>query len=153
MLFLSWVTISWMSFFRHSGAPSHGAESFRAKTQPPTPSENEKYVQKRKKRKTRSCTKSLFVFGRVSLYFRLLQCFLFLHGVFVCFRFLQGVGAGLFVQRRNFRVSSHSAGCRRVTLLFCESSSDPPAKTTQHPVNMQTETLKLHVALVHAPAT
>ena len=128
------------------GSPSHGCRFSDILAHPVTeqkvfaprrsrrpPSENEKYLQKRKKRKTRSCTKSLFVFGRVSLYFRLVQCFFVLAGC--------------------LRVFSHSAGCRRVTLLFCEPSSDPREKTTQHQGNMQAETLNLHVALVPAPST
>ena len=51
---------------------------------------------------------------------------------FIVFAFCR-VSARVFSYNVEIFVFSHSAGCRRVTLLFCEPSSDPPEKNYSAP--------------------
>ena len=119
MSFLSRVTISWMFFFRHAGAHSPKNRKFPRQNVSADTLQNTK-----QKRKIRSCTKSLFVFGRVSLR----------------------------MSARMFSYFSSSARCRRgcctchqiLRALFTSFR-----KKVLNQSDMQVDSLNLHVALVH----
>ena len=127
--FLSRVTISWMSFFKHSGAHSLENKKFLRQNAPADTLQDTKNTKtpatpcriRNKKRKIRSCTKSLFVFEGCH---------------FVC-------------QRVRFRISRLLQGVGGVFTRFCEPSLHPSEKSSQHQSNMQVDNLNLHVALVH----